>query len=254
MTTALPRILVGLIATLLVSGEASPAPPPPPPPPSEDFPVDLWIQYWDRIDEQMVAAHRQVFEQATADVDSDRIVLEVRIGAENYFHWRSFQLASVCPEGQERCELRLTAVHFPTSMDLLTELMERVQSDASEGHNAGLPVEEWRDLTDVFAADFVVAEQMTEDDCPGIIRGLEEIEAIPLRLDWGEVGEDDGRPFVSHPWWYSVDFGFIAIGGAEAELSLSGVNTTQAREIADAYLGELGDCGLRALDDFPVGE
>lgn len=254
MTTTLPRILVGLIATLLVSGEAAPAPPPPPPPPSQDFPVDLWIQYWSRIDEQMVAAHRQVFEQATADVAPDGIVLEIRIRAENLYNWRSFQLASVCLEGQERCELRLTAVHFPTSMDLLTERNGLVQAAAEDGFSSGLAVEEWRDLTDVFAAEFVVAEQETQEECLGIVRGLEAIEAIPLRLDWDEVGEDDRRPFVSHPWWYSVDFGFIAIGGAEAELSVSGVNTTQAREIADAFLGELGDCGLRALERYSVGD
>jgi len=250
------RVLAGLIGALVTAGAAYPAPPPPenpPLPPSESFPADQWVEYWFRVDRQLREARSQAINAAIGQPETDDLGLDIRVEAASVFGRRRFRLDSVCPDGSEDpCELRLISMHLPSAS--IEQRMEMFREAANSGLESGRAIDEWPDLTERFRSEIVDVQTTMGSECPGILHGLEAIEAVPLRIDWAGVGQDEDWIFDPHPWWYSIDFGLITIGAADATLSIRGTHTSRAREIADAFLGELGDCGIRALNDFPVGE
>lgn len=255
MATALARILTGTITALFVSSaawSAPPAPAAPPAAPSDDIPVGLWAQYWLRAEQQLDEARRQTLETALADVDSISTPLRIDVWSTSASERFDLRVDDVCPvDTDDDCALQLTIASIRSSEEAYRARIALVGESAIAGWQAGSPVEDWPDLTDDLVREFVDLERVDHTACPGLIRGLEAIEAMPIHVDWIDIGEEDDGPFTQENLWFIVS---LSGGGFESPMEFHEANTAQAREIADAFLGELGDCGLRALDNFPVGE
>lgn len=249
------RVLGGLIGALVTVGAAWSAPPPPaapPPAPSDDIPVGLWAQYWLRAEQQLDEARRQTLETALAGVGSISTPLRIDVWSTSASERFDLRVDEVCPvDPNDDCTLQLTIASIRSSGEAYSARIALAGESAIAGWQAGSPVEDWPDLTDDLVREFVDLERVDHTACPDIIRGLEAIEALPIHIDWLDIGEADDGPFTLENLWFIIS---LSGGGFESPLEFHEANTSQAREIADAFLGEVSDCGLRALERYPVGE
>jgi len=239
-------MLSAAILGFLGSASLWAVPPPPPPPP--DLPVGQWGQYWRLIEAQQDVALSRAFENEMSDGREHRMILDLEIDAPWIYDRRHFVLEGICPENEPvECELRLVSVYFPLANETSGDLNTLVLEAALAGVEIGQAPDEWTDFTDRFVREFVDVQTTSLTDCPELIDGLIAVEAMPLRIDWFEIGEDDNRQLPIHPSRYTVQIGLASMGSAELEFSLSGVDYSQAQDISDAFLAQIRDCDIRAL-------
>ena len=177
------------------------------------------------------------------------MILDIEIDTEWYSNRRRFVLEGICSENElTECDLRLVSVFFPTTMESVVDLNTLVREAALDGRASALPPPEWNDFTDRFVREFVDVQTTSLVDCPQLVDGLIAIEAIPLRIDWADIGEDDNRLLPIHPSRYAVQIGQALMGSAELEFRLTGIDHSQAQDISDAFLAQIRDCDIRALE------